>query len=771
MKLTLKNKPILLVFTIVFCVVLLGMYRFYRHKHTQDLVLNSLLKDTERRYLTITYPKNNTIFPPEIIAPSFRWVDAQNSDAWVVKICFHDKTSLFEFSGASEWKPDAPLWAKIKERCIEKSARIVFAGYKHRSPGEILSRDEISIRTSRDQVGAPIFYRDVNLPFIDAVKDPSQIKWRIGYISSEQEPQVVLENLPVCGNCHSFDRDAKFLAMDVDYANDKGSYIITRVAEEMRLATGDVITWENFGREQTRNLQPFQRDISTFGLLSQISPDGKYVVSTVKDQSVFVDTPDLAFSQLFFPVKGILAVYSRLEKTFTALSGADDPHFVQSNPTWSPDGQYIVFAKRQMYRFKNRIKGKVLLTQKECEDFLKHGKLFAYDLYRIPFNNGKGGKAEPLAGASNNGKSNFFARYSPDGKWIVFCQAKSYMLLQPDSKLYILPAQGGQARELSCNTECMNSWHSWSPNSKWLVFSSKAISPYTQLFLTHIDENGFSSPPVLLEQFVHKNRAVNIPEFMNTTVKMNHINQQFVDDYSWVRKGELSALYGDYDDAIAAFRQALLINTDSYWSHAGLGYLLHDKGRFGEAIFHYKKAYALEQGNTNINKELGFLLSRQHQYRESIFYLFEALKHSNDGAGLDESDHAMIRFYLGYALLEDGQVGKAIQHLKTAVDLEPKNAQYQYFLTISYALSGEIQDMYLHLKIALSLDPEINKSPVVLACMAKDQAAKGDYKSAVTSTEQALQLATKSGNKSLVVKIQRELEFYQEKWKEQLRPF
>ena len=64
------------------------------------------------------------------------------------------------------------------------------------------------------------------------------------------------------------------------------------------------------------------------------------------------------------------------------------------------------------------------------------------------------------------------------------------MLLQPDSELYIMPAAGGEARRLECNTARMNSWHSWSPNGKWLVFSSKANSPYTQLFLTHIDEQG-----------------------------------------------------------------------------------------------------------------------------------------------------------------------------------------------------------------------------------------------------------------------------------------
>ena len=39
-----------------------------------------------------------------------------------------------------------------------------------------------------------------------------------------------------------------------------------------------------------------------------------------------------------------------------------------------------------------------------------------------------------------------FAKFSPDGKWIVFCRARSFMLLQPDSELYIIPAAGGEAR-------------------------------------------------------------------------------------------------------------------------------------------------------------------------------------------------------------------------------------------------------------------------------------------------------------------------------------
>ena len=53
-----------------------------------------------------------------------------------------------------------------------------------------------------------------------------------------------------------------------------------------------------------------------------------------------------------------------------ALPGADDPNLVQSNPAWSPDGKYIVFARTAAYTL--RIPGsekKVLLTRKIAPSF------------------------------------------------------------------------------------------------------------------------------------------------------------------------------------------------------------------------------------------------------------------------------------------------------------------------------------------------------------------------------------------------------------------
>ena len=463
-----------------------------------------------RGRLTIRCPPDGALFPPDVAAPTFLWEDATaGAQRWEVAVDLPDEAEAMRCqAAAAAWTPSAGQWEVLKRRSLARPARVTVMGFRAGQAAQALSAASVSIRTSPDPVAAPIFYREVIPPFKEAVLDPSGIVWRLGCVSAPRRPPIVLQKLPVCGNCHSFSNDGKTFGMDVDYGNDKGSYVISPVAEEIVLDRRKIISWGDYRRSDGER---------TFGLLSAVSPDGRYVVSTVKDRSVSAPRDDLTFSLDFFPIKGILVVYDRRRRTFQALPGADDRRFVQSNPAWSPDGKHIVFARSKVHPLA-RAHGSdddLILTTAQARKFLAGREPFRYDLYRIPFNAGRGGKAEPLEGASHNGMSNYFPKVSPDGKWIVFCRAGGFMLLRPDSELYIVPAHGGRARRLRCNTPRMNSWHSWSPNSRWLVFASKANSPYTQLFLTHIDPAGRSSPPVVLSRFTSPGRAANIPEFVN----------------------------------------------------------------------------------------------------------------------------------------------------------------------------------------------------------------------------------------------------------------
>jgi Flp pilus assembly protein TadD len=730
---------------------------FYKLQPRIEDILAGYNDKTQYSGLTISYPLDGTLFPPEIVHPAFCWKDDNSRcDTWLITMKFQDDQGRLNFlTRIPSWTPQTKLWEDIKKRSLEKQAQVTILGLNRSDPRKILSGGQISIKTSKDAVGAPLFYREVNLPFVDAVKDPSRIQWRFGAISSPQQPPIILKNLPVCGNCHSFSANGQILAMDVDYANSKGSYVITQVAEQMVLATSNIITWNDYRKEDKEQ---------TFGLLSQISPDGRFVVSTVKDESVFVPRPDMAFSQLFFPIKGILCIYDRQTGTFQSLQGADDPEYVQSNPSWSPDGKYIVFAKTKAYKLKN-ISGprKILLSQEECKEFTEEGKPFLFDLYRIPFNDGKGGTPKPLDGASNNGMSNFFAKYSPDGKWIVFCKAKSYMLLQPDSELYIIPAQGGQPRKLQCNTNRMNSWHSWSPNSKWLVFSSKANSVYTQLFLTHIDEQGNSTPAVLLSHLTASDRAANIPEFINTRPSaIKKIREQFLDDYSFLRAGNEFFKAGDADNAIPAYRKALKLNPNNVDAHLKLGFLLYNvKDMFDEGMTYYYKALQLDPNNPRIHHDLGMAMLHQKKFDQAISHLTAALRGMPDGISL-QYNAVNMHHALGWALFHKGKYGEASSHLSEAACLDPNNPRICYDLALMQAAEGKIDQALKHYSKAISLKASIDTSPTLHDILAANYAKAGRFREAISSAQKALNLARAAGDSQLTGEIEQRLELYKQ---------
>jgi hypothetical protein len=491
------------------------------------------------RVLRISNPFQDALYPPEFPAPLFEWwsVKYEKSQRFDVRLFTDDNKLSYGFTvDELQWSPREEAWDSIKIHSVNKEIHFTV-----KRSGSDEKETSVSFSIASDSVGAPVLYRQMPIPFLFAEKNLDSMNFVLINFGSREKPHVAMKGFPVCGNCHSLSFDGSTLGLDLDAGlRDKGGYFVTKVEDTILFNIEKYNSWSRMEKRRT------------FGLFSKVSPDGRYIVTTVKDRVVMKNFPlggtidELRYSQLFFPVNGHLAIYDLQTKTLKELPGANMEEYVQSNAIWTPDGKNIIFCRAEALPREGKMHEIDIKDEKIIDQYVKREKKLKYDLYIIPFNNGDGGKAEPVKGASQNGMSNSFPAVSPDGKWIVYCQSESFMLLQPDSRLYIVPLKGGKSRQLKSNFKSMNSWHAWSPNSKWLVFVSKIYSPYTDMFLTHIDEKGNASVPVLVDRARVPYKVVNYPEFVNSRPE-----KTFVMKYDFV---ELAHIYkatkaGDYDKA------------------------------------------------------------------------------------------------------------------------------------------------------------------------------------------------------------------------------
>jgi Flp pilus assembly protein TadD len=743
--------------------------------------------------ITIDYPVQGSVFPPEFPAPTLLWRDAdEKAAAWEVKVVFSDGSPPLRAVSAGErmrigdsdprcvsptnkppaltpeqaaahaWVPDDGTWSTMKKHSQKRPATIVITGHREGDSEMVVSRGQVSILTSSDPVGAPIFYRDV--PLMPSESEKGVIKplapqavpliaWRLRNVA-DRKSRVLMEGLHTCANCHSFSADGKTLGLDMDGPqNEKGLYAIVKIQPHMAIRNEDLVTWSTFRGKLGSKLR--------VGFMSQISPDARYVITTVNDPGIdqsdyqrrknpidlvrnyyVANFKDYRFLQVFYPTRGVLAWYSHASAHLQYLSGADDTRYVHANAVWSPDGKYLVFARAQA---QDAYPGGSQLAQfandpKETQ--------IKYDLYRIPFNEGKGGKAEPIVGASHNGMSNSFPKVSPDGRWIVFVKARNGLLMRPDGQLYIVPAKGGVARRMKCNTSLMNSWHSFSPNGRWLVFSSKSRSPYTQMFLTHIDESGNDTPAILIENATAANRAVNIPEFVNIPPDgMMNIDTPAA-DYALHADLAVDAMKSHkYQTAVVEWNKAAELAPAESRPHNGLGVALAETGKMDEAIAQYRKAVMLNPQYAEAYNNLGDALARKDFVKEAVAQFERAVQ-------LDP-DYTVAHANLGMMLARLGQTDKAIVHLRKVVEAKPNAPEAHRDLGHALADKRAYREAGVELEEASRLSA--GRDPLTLHLLGRVYANLGRLSEALRIQREALSIAMQQNNAKLIELITAQL--------------
>jgi len=497
------------------------------------------------------------------------------------------------------------------------------------------------------------------------------------------------------------------MGMDLDgLQGNRGMYILAQVAPQMAIRQQDIIQWSSPEGKLKGTVR--------VGFMSQVSPDGQHVVTTVNPAAMAATTQappsnyyvanfkDYRFLQVFYPTRGILSWYSRQTGVLQPLPGADDPEFVQMGAVWSPGGESLVFARAAATD--PNPPGVPLAQFSNDPNELQ----IQYDLYRIPFRGGQGGTPEPIAGASGNGMSNTFPKVSPDGRWIVFVQCRNGELMRPDSQLYIVPAGGGRARRMRCNTSRMNSWHSFSPNGRWLVFSSKSRSPYTQMYLTHIDADGNDSPPILIDNTTASNRAVNIPEFVNVPPDgLRQIGGPVLDFYRLYNSAAYLQKTKRYQESAAKWKKVLELNPDDELAQRSLGTVLLMTGQREESGVHFRTASelklraAVEADPTSARdfNDLGALLLQTGRVEDAVAQFEKAVELQPDLVAAHSN--------LGGALAKLGRLDEALGELRKALELDATHAPAHYHLGLVLSQRGDGQGAILEWQRALELDPKL----------------------------------------------------------------
>ena len=179
-------------------------------------------------------------------------------------------------------------------------------------------------------------------------------------------------------------------------------------------------------------------------------------------------------------------------------------------PTFSPDGKWLYFSTAHPVRMPMEV-----------------DKLH-YSIVRVPFNESDGslGEIDTVYSAHDRGGTALMPRISPDGRYMLFSLAEcgAFNLYHNESDLQMMDLSTGQMVDTEViNSPRMESYHAWSSNGKWILYSTKKFDGrYTRLMMAYWDGTRFHKPFLLPQQNPEDNTtllmAYNIPEFIKRPV-------------------------------------------------------------------------------------------------------------------------------------------------------------------------------------------------------------------------------------------------------------
>lgn len=433
------------------------------------------------------YPDfTSATLPPNIAAPTFM-IDEEAESYFTEIGAVGREPQITVGSRSAVVVPPAGKWRALLADAAGDS--IYVRVYVTRHDGTAERMNDIICPVSADTIDSYLVYR---------LLYPGYELWNeMGIYQRDltsYTQEVVLENSDIdrqCVNCHSFAGNAPETMMI-----------------HVRGAQGGTLVRRNGATEK---VDPKCEALSNGATYPAWHPSGKFIAFSANNIQQFfhakgsktIEVSDLSADMTVYDVERGEAI------TAPQLSGDE---WMETFPTWSPDGKNLYFCRAEGY------------TQGEPLDSIR------YDLCRVDFDPEARsfGDPEVIVAAVADGKSVSFPRVSPDGRWLLFTLSDygNFSIWHPESDLWLLDLTDGTARAVDeVNSDDVDSYHSWSANGKWIVFSSKRLDGlWARPFIASFDPGSgrFGKPfvvpqkdPLYYNDFM---KTYNIPELVSRKI-------------------------------------------------------------------------------------------------------------------------------------------------------------------------------------------------------------------------------------------------------------
>lgn len=435
----------------------------------------------------IIEPDYSEITIPVNIAP-LNFSIEDEGEAFFVKIVGKNGNSLSVSSNNGTIKFPEKKWKKWLE--TNKNSILEYQVFVE-NEGKWKQFQSFENKVSGNEVDPFLYYRLL----FPGYESWTEIKLVQRSLENFREKSVVENNVvdQNCVNCHSFNQQNPDNFMFHMRGSMGGTYFL------------------NDGHLQKFDLKT--KEMESNATYTRWHPSGKFVAystNKVVQQFHSVESKKIEVSDL----SSSLVLFDTEKNEMMQIPVDEAKQFMDTYPEWSPDGKTLYFCRA---------------VQVDADYDYHETK---YNLCRVSFDpeTRKFGEPETIFDAVAERKSVSFPRVSPDGETLVFTYHDYgvFSIWHKEADLYSINLNDLSVKKMEhLNSDFTESYHSWSSNGKWLVFSSKRGDGLTaRPYISFIDENGMAQKPFVLPQedpefYSTFNKTFNIPEFAKTEVSFS----------------------------------------------------------------------------------------------------------------------------------------------------------------------------------------------------------------------------------------------------------